>query len=476
MAETREEKLAREMAYAYSGPQPVDVSTPIGKGLGRWIPDLAAVPGDLLDAVSYAVRRGVSGNRNTPSSGLGAASRQWAKERMKQSNPRTQTELSAPESYSNPQQTALEEMVAMANPAMWNPRLLMKPEVLGGLAAAVGGVPGVIAATKKVGDVDPLAQLIASRMAGQLEGMKSLPGLSALEKVNLPAAYAGDQRSLQAAQRVINEAETGLQSPGRRKVLKQGAVMAARSAVPDVVMDAVGGNLVKNMVKDAVAPAVAPAIPDESVQAAIAAALNDVMKNKLYRRAWGEMRTHPSVSDYGDELVELIGQAGVAKLDKLLGNLTTPAIAKKYGLPEEAVQAYVDKTGISPENLLDEWANSRSSLDAFWDSTDKHRFFDYGFDEMRATDDEIKEAVKRGIGTDDEYGPLYDLHAKGHRDHNVGFYEKLLGEKGFRDLRMKQGDVFGDPLDHFEQMYDAISDNDRLCKWLDCVVDYTVVE
>ena len=120
-------------------------------------------------------------------------------------------------------------------------------------AASAASKPAARAAVQ---EADPLATLIASRMAGQLQGAGELLGL---KNVNLPAAYAGDQRSLGALTRVQNEQETGLASPGRRKFMKQSAATAARSAIPDAVMDAAGAGLLRKAATDAVAETVAPA-------------------------------------------------------------------------------------------------------------------------------------------------------------------------------------------------------------------------
>lgn len=86
-------------------------------------------------------------------------------------------------------------------------------------------------------------------MTGQLQSAGQLLGLS---NVNLPAAYAGDQRSLGALTRVLNAKETGLESPGRRKFMKQTAAAAARQAVPDSVANLVGTTALKKAVSDAV--------------------------------------------------------------------------------------------------------------------------------------------------------------------------------------------------------------------------------
>lgn len=106
-------------------------------------------------------------------------------------------------------------------------------------------------ALREVAD-DPLATAIAARMTGQLEAMSPLMGLKA--SMNLPAAYAGDKRSLAPIQKQLRELENiaaGLPpSPSRRKFTQQAAGMAARQALPDFA----GANLVKKVLTEAVAP------------------------------------------------------------------------------------------------------------------------------------------------------------------------------------------------------------------------------
>ena len=145
----------------------------------------------------------------------------------------------------------------------------MLKEAKGGLVQAFGG-GGKVA--KQV--IDPLAQWVATRMTGQLEQAGKLSGLGHL---NIPAAYAGDQRSLQAVQRAIRAKETGLESPGRRKILKQGAATAARSMVPDALVEGLGTNILKNSLQDAI---VQPVIPKESIQAAIAAKFRQLVESQ----------------------------------------------------------------------------------------------------------------------------------------------------------------------------------------------------
>ena len=262
-------------------------------------------------------------------------------------------------------------------------------------------------------------------------------------------------------------AETGLESPGRRQILKQGAAAAARAAVPDAIGNLVGTTALKQAVKDAVT---SPAIPDESIQAAIAAAMSRVMKNKKFMQAWND---NPdalqdiiwSMDNYGDLPPSTPFKPG--SIDAIVGSLSPSALATKYNLPKEAVNEYFKKAGNHPRRCVGNWVNSRLNLESFWDSTDKHRFRDWGFDEFpTGTTEEALNEAKRAAKETEDFEPLYNLYLDGHRKQNVGSYESLLGEKEFRDLRLKHGDVYGDPVDHYEQMQDSIYDNDRLHEFI----------
>jgi hypothetical protein len=162
------------------------------------------------------------------------------------------------------------------------------------------------ARAKLVQEADPLAQAVAARMIEQLNAIPEIGGLSALKGINLPAAYAGDQRSMKAAQRAISEAETGLQSPGRRKLLKQAAATAARSAVPDTLADGLGAKALQGLAKQTAEVA----IPDASIQAAVWAAV----QRELLKAAGPSARKAKQVNQADFE--ELMRTRYQAKLDE----------------------------------------------------------------------------------------------------------------------------------------------------------------
>ena len=216
-------------------------------------------------------------------------------------------------------------------------------------------------------EVSPLAQLIAARMAGQLEGVRNLPQYSgALSKVNLPAAYAGDQRSLQATQRAMNLAETGIESEGRRKFIKQAAATAARSAIPDSVANALGTGIVKKALTDAVSPQ----IPDESIQSAIWASLSGAMRKYSGRRD-GALRHEDILDMLESRFTERIaGDGGPAPEGWLAHEVRAADVDRAAGYPDGTTAEYLKRRGFySPEKaelldtLAEEQVNAYNHID-----------------------------------------------------------------------------------------------------------------
>lgn len=315
------------------------------------------------------------------------------------------------------------------------PRGDMIKERKGGLVRLAGG--GAI----KKGIVDPIAQAVAARMTGQLQGAGELLGL---KNINLPAAYAGDQRSLGALTRALNEQETGLASPGRRKMLKQGAAMAARSAVPDIVANTLGTTALKKAVQDAVLP---QEIPLESLQAAVAQAFEAALKARVPRGlehlrltdmpSWvANDKPHRTVEEMlalpNAELRNLIPELYSVKTpDKELRawldvyqQLSPESIAAKTGLPVEALREHLGKGSL--QELLDDWRSGQEILENFYESSGRSQFRDFGFDAFpeSTTPEELDSAI-RAIHEDGDYDPLYALYDLHHT--KAPYDERLFG-------------------------------------------------
>lgn len=294
-------------------------------------------------------------------------------------------------------------------------------------------------------------------MAGQLQGVSQLPGLGSLSRLNIPAAYAGDQRSLQAVQRGINEAETGLQSPGRRKLLKQGAATALRSAIPDTMVEGLGANVLKKVAGDVLTPE----IPIESVQAAISQALDKVLSHK----GWAgliqdgvypsELMSHfkdgvtkeALLNAMDDESITLTPKRAQSLIDAYY-QLTPEAIAKNSGLPVEAIQKHFSTSNFpDAESLLDGITGEQSMHDAFMDSTDKHQFHDSGYDEFAShiPEEELKKAAEEERAIDvespeyDGHSPLAALHYSSHITAAGKPYRDMLGDTGYANMIKRVG-------------------------------------
>ncbi len=326
---------------------------------------------------------------------------------------------------------------------------------------------------------DPLAQLVAARMAGQLQGVSQLPGLGGLSALNIPAAYAGDQRSLQAVQRGISEAETGLPSPGRRKFMKQTAATAARSAIPDSVANALGTTALKKAVGDAFSPE----IPEESIQAATAMAMDKVLGHKALKGLadsgdYGTLHMlldskplsceefGPALeAEYGvEDAAEILNKKDYNEIVEALSGLNPESIAAKSGLPADSIYKHFEKVKMSPENAVREWLTGHDNLQAWAESNGRSQFNDYGFDElpddMHMGNPEFADVIKKaraGVEIEDsDYDeamqPVYDMYWRKKEDAAVGPHKNLLGPTGYSSLLEKHGDTYLDPVTGFDRM------------------------
>ena len=106
----------------------------IKRGVKKWLPDLMAMPADLIDAAAYAARKVARGQSERPVASLGAGEKvRGALERVA---PRKQAEMTA-----IPDTDYWEEGARMANPLMFmNPKKAASPV---GALAALSGSPGV---------------------------------------------------------------------------------------------------------------------------------------------------------------------------------------------------------------------------------------------------------------------------------------------------------------------------------------------
>lgn len=133
--EEQKRRLRGEHLESYTQDAPIGALSKIPdiqRGLKQWGPDLAALPGDLLDMLAYAGRKVARGQseRSVPSLGAGAATRGALSKAPK----RQQTELSERKDPS-----MVEEAVRFMNPMMWGNPLKIAQGPLGKVMAMMGG-------------------------------------------------------------------------------------------------------------------------------------------------------------------------------------------------------------------------------------------------------------------------------------------------------------------------------------------------
>lgn len=357
------------------------------------------------------------------------------------------------------------------------------------------GALSAMRAAKPVAEIDPLAAAVAARMSGQLEAMSPLMGLRG---VNLPAAYAGDQRSMQAVTRQLNAIDNGgLQSPGRRKILKQGAATAARSMVPDSAANALGTTALKKAISDAVMP---QEIPDASVQAAIAmqmdkflgrhaAVLGDLgetgMGVDMLRMDLGSTPTLGKIKGFIKEngLGDVVNAKQLkALLDDATTYLSPEAVAASSQLPVGSIHQLIRKAQMSPEDLISNWGTERSILSNIKESSKRDQFTDYGFDEIpRSLQDnkEFSAALSRaneklqadpgGSSYSEEYGKVYEMLYDAHSHNFLSPYRDLLGGH-FGRLEDTHGGILGKPSDMAHEYVGTGLDNDYMYDTVDNMI------
>ena len=168
--EEQKRRLRGEHLESYTQDAPIGALSKvpdIKRGFKQWGPDLAAIPGDLLDMLAYAGRKVARGQseRSVPSLGAGAATRGALSKAPK----RQQTELSERKDPST-----LEEVVRFMNPMMWGNPLKIAQGPLGKMMAMMGGdLSGMAGVVKGKGgnwhpELDPKTLLQSAMRASNM--------------------------------------------------------------------------------------------------------------------------------------------------------------------------------------------------------------------------------------------------------------------------------------------------------------------
>lgn len=332
-----------------------------------------------------------------------------------------------------------------------------------------------------------ILQEIAKRAALKTASMaREIPTVAETTKGALVPVKGGLQQAapvIEATKKAMPVVEEVLKNPGRRKVLKQAAATAARASVPDVIAKPLMTLATKTVVKDIVKPE----IPVESIQAAVSAAMHNLLGDtKFIDDAWmlpDLMVAHTNKGNQFKEAAELVDLAesyeipiddlrsAYAKLD----SLTPKAIAEMSGLPEDVIAKHIADSGLDPAQALDEIINGNQYLEAYADNTAKHKFRDYGFDSLPDNYDKaavndyarqyMEEAGKHVDDMDDER--IFDLEDRIRQKYNEAHiqsyaapHEQLLGKDNLSSVVGKAGPDAVHPLDFRTQQLDSLLEDD----------------
>lgn len=145
----RDEELRRsrgEHLKSYSQDRPLgsgDNWEALKRGVKKWVPDLIAMPADLIDAITYAARKVGRGQSGRPVASLGLGEK--VRGALEQVQPRKQAEM-----RETPETNLWEEGARMINPLMFmNPKKAASP--MGALAALSGSPEMNMAIVKSKG-------------------------------------------------------------------------------------------------------------------------------------------------------------------------------------------------------------------------------------------------------------------------------------------------------------------------------------
>jgi hypothetical protein len=328
------------------------------------------------------------------------------------------------------------------------------------------------AVKKAKGGLDVVSKMIADAVgAREASKLQSIVGQMDLSpKVNFPAAWAGDQKSLQAAKRSISEKETGLQSPGRRKILKQAAASAARSAIPD----AISGPLMKMAVEQVMPSSVV--IPPESIQAAYASVFEEALGNRAFKEL---IDNGVELDDFLNDIDYWASEAGkgpkwIKKLQSVVDSVTPQVISKRFGLPEDQVTKYLESNKLNPYDVLNDWTredslaydmieNGNFPFEGHWGTgsngprNDWSPLFRNQPDEWWEKMGEIQKAREN---MSDENADLayssYDEVQSLVNNHFRGAHQKLMGDEALLRLEAR----YGGPKGLSDMAMESLSDSD----------------
>ena len=325
--------------------------------------------------------------------------------------------------------------------------------------------------TKQAPLSDPLAQAVALRMQALLEKGAELEQLPA-QGLNLPAAYAGDQRSQKALQRRLNEQPTGLAGPSRRKFIKDTTSLAARQLMPELPGGAISA-------ASKLAQLSAGDIPDDMFQSAIMTALKRSVANTRKAHGRNVFNSPELLADldevlHGGKPQHLTELDDSAKIDSIVSLLKEADNVAGSLVPPEALSAFLAKHnyGSVPEVITDMLDTRLSLLDAvvylYGDASNNLFAIDDILEELRGVGPEalLKQASEQGYIGDS--GPSYETMAEFIYDKITNDVDKqvfgnrllgAIGSKGIEKAPLGLHNLFLDASGQFQpEAYGDVED------------------
>lgn len=175
----------------------------------------------------------------------------------------------------------------------------------------------------RLGPIGTMNMIQTMATVAKIPEVTNLPAL--VDEPLLPA-LAGEPKAQKRVQRKVSEAETGLESPKRREILKAARDIGGSAMLP--VPTSVKGTLVEEVVKPAI-----KAIPDTAIQAAIASFLKPKLKPVQLERV------------------------GEIDLDRdSFDPIPSVEIARHSGIPVEDIEAFLSRNELDLGSALSDVA------------------------------------------------------------------------------------------------------------------------
>lgn len=309
---------------------------------------------------------------------------------------------------------------------------------------------------ERLGPIGTMNMLQTMATAAKIPEVTNVPAL--ISEPVLPA-LAGEPAAQKKVQRRVSEAETGLESPKRREILKAARDVAGATMVP--VPTSVKDVLISEVAKPAL-----KAIPDSAIQAAIAAFLKPKLKPVQLERL-------------GEKRYEAL-EADAEAYDSAVPEVSADEIANFANLPVEDVQNYLTRSKVDIADTLtglsDQFFNYKAYRDGTFDRmnmedilgftsvADRRGWEDSPF-ELAARNFTKRHPEKGRTYTEDDFNDMFsDVYER--------FFEDVHGNS-LKNLAALVGDEEASEIGKsLRQRFDDVDPDDELISLRDMLDEY----